>query len=240
MITLRQSGQRHHDRTRRREVWLTFDAEDRSDPLHDGFGVLETISEDRLSPGASVPQRPRHDAEIITYVREGTVAYEDSSGRSGIIHAGEFERLSAGRGLRHGEANALRTEWAHVFQIWLRPSEAELASDREQKRFSAAERRGGLRIIASPDARRGSLRINQDALMYSAMLEPGQHVVHEIRPRRTAWLHIVEGGVTLGDIVLNSGDSAGFTSERSVSMTARKDSELLLFDVGEHQASLTR
>ena len=232
MITLRRAKERHHDRRREREVWLTFYPQDRLGPLAGGFGSLELLDEDRLAPGAGLPRRPQRDAEIVTYVRGGALAYDDSTGRSGIIQAGEFQRTTAGRGTRHTETNASRTDWAHVFQLSVRPSEAELASGREQKRFSAAERRGGLCVVASPDGRRGSLRIHQDALLYSAMLDPGKHVVHELSQGRSAWLHLVEGEATLGDVVLSTGDGAGLTAERAVSLTAREETEILLVDIG--------
>jgi redox-sensitive bicupin YhaK (pirin superfamily) len=232
MITLRRAGQRHHHRRRRHEVWLTFDPQDRTDPLADGFGALESLDEDRLSPGADLQRRPHRDAEIVTYVRDGALAYDDSNGRSGVIQAGEFQRATVGRGGHHSETNASRTDGAHVFQIWLRPAQAELEAGLEQKRFSAAERRGGLCVVASPDARRGSLRIHQDALLYSAMLGPGKHVVHELQLGRSAWLHLVEGEATLGDVVLSGGDGAGLTAERAVSLTAREETEILLVDLG--------
>jgi len=222
-----------YDRRRKRDAWLTFYPGDRGDPLADGFGTLQTLNEDRLPPGAGVPRHSRHDAEIVTYVREGALAYDDSMGRSGVIHAGEFQRMTVGRGIRHGETNASRTDWAHVFRIWLRPSQAELAPSHEEKRFSAAERRGGLCVVASSDGRRGSLRIHQDALMYSAMLDSGQHVVHELWDGRSAWLHLVHGEVTLSDIVLTTGDGVGVTAERAVSFTAREETEILLLDLGD-------
>lgn len=233
MITLRKASERHHDRRRKQEVWHTFYQEDRTDALADGFGTLEILNEDRLPPGGGVPRHPHRDAEIVTYVREGALAHEDSMGRSGVIHAGEFQRMTAGRGIRHSETNASRTDWAHVFQIWLRPSEAGLEPSHEQKRFCAAERRGLLCVVASPDRRSGSLRIHQDALMYSAMLDPGQHVVHELSQGRSAWLHLVQGEVNLGDVVLSTGDGAGVTGERVVSLTAREGTEILLLDLGE-------
>jgi quercetin 2,3-dioxygenase len=232
MITLRRAGQRHHDRGRKREVWHTFDAQDRMDPLAAGFGALEIFDEDRLSPGGDLPRRPDRDAEIVTYVRGGALACDDPMGRSGVIHAGEFRRTTTGRGSRQSETNASRTDWAQVFQIWLRPGQVGLEPGHEQKRFSTAERRGGLCVVASPDARRGSLRIYQDAVLYSAMLAPGKHVVHELREGRCAWLHVVEGEITLDDAVLTSGDGAGLTVERAVSLTAREETELLLVDLG--------
>jgi redox-sensitive bicupin YhaK (pirin superfamily) len=121
MTTLRRANERHHDRRRKKEVWHTFDPEDRADALADGFGTLEILDEARLPPSVGIPRHAHRDAEIVTYVREGALAHEDSMGRSGVIHAGEFQRMTAGRGVRHRETNASRTDWAHVFQIWLRP-----------------------------------------------------------------------------------------------------------------------
>jgi quercetin 2,3-dioxygenase len=233
MITLRRADERRHARHRKQEVWLTFYPQDRAGPLADGFQTLELLNEDRLPPAAGVPHQPPRDAEIVTYVHEGALAYGDSMGRSGVIHAGEFQRMTAGRGIRHSETNASQTDWAHVFRIWLRPSEEGIEPSHEQKRFCAAQRRGGLCVVASPDARRGSLHIRQDALIYSAMLDPGQHVVHELSRGRSAWLHLVQGEVTLDDIVLTTGDGAGITAERAVSLTAREETEILLLDVGE-------
>ena len=149
-----------------------------------------------------------------------------------MLQAGEFQRTTPGREVRQGETNASRTDWAHVFRLWLRPSEAELDPGREQKRFSTAERRGALCVVASPDARRGSLRLHQDALLYSALLGPGKHVVHALPEGRSAWLHLVEGEITLGDVILFSGDGAGLTAERAVSLTAREETEILLVDLG--------
>ncbi len=232
MITLRRSKDRHHDLRSKHEAWRSFSPRDRTDPLACGFGALETFSEDRLSPGATVPPHALLDTEIVTCVRDGTLAYEDSTGGTGIVHAGEFHRLTTGRGIRNSETNVSRTNWAHFFQIWLRPSEPGLEPGHEQKRFSAADRRGVLCVVASPDGRNGSLRIHQDALIYSAMLLPGQHLAHELSPGRSAWLHLVTGEVLLGDLVLAAGDGAGVTSERAVSLTAREESELLLVDLG--------
>jgi quercetin 2,3-dioxygenase len=235
MITLRRSKERYHDRRRKQEVWLTFHPQARADPLADGFGALEIFDEDRLAPGGYLAPHPPHEADIVTYVREGSLVYQDATGRSGVIHAGEFQRTTVGRRSRSSETNASRTDCAHVFQIGLRPAQAGRDPCHEQKRFSAADRRGALCVVASPDARRGSLRVHQDALLYSAMLSPGTHVVHELGQNRRAWLHLVEGEVTLGDVVLSTGDGAGVTAERVVSLTARVETEILLIDLGDER-----
>jgi hypothetical protein len=178
--------------------------------------------------------RREQACEVVTYVREGAIAHEDSMGRSGVIHAGEFQRMTTSDGMRHSEMNDSHTHWAQVFKIGLRPSASALEAGQEQRRFSAAERRDGLCAVASPDGRRGSLRIHQDAVVYSAVLDTGQHVVHELFRGRGAWLHVVQGEVTLGDIVLATGDGAGATAARAVSFTAREPTEIILVDVGGH------
>ena len=232
LIRLRRANERHHDLRGRREAWFTFREGDRANLLGDNLGSLELFSEGRLPPGTRVPRYPRRDAEIVTYVREGTLAYEDSKGHSVVIAAGEFQRMTPGRGIRCNETNASRTDSAHIFQIGLYPSQIGFEPGHEQKRFSSAERRGLLCLVASPDARRGSLRVHRDARMYSALLDPGHHLVHELSQGRCAWLHVVSGEVTLGEVVLTTGDGAGVTGERAVSITAQEASEILLVDLG--------
>jgi len=237
VITLHKNDARQYHCRGKHESWLTFPSTGSFEPVAGGFGSLELVSEDRLPPGAALAARPLHDAEIVTYVREGALAYQDSTGRSGVIHAGEFQRMTSGGGVRHSQTNASRTAGAHVFRIWLRPWLEELMPAHEQERFSTAERRGGLRVFAAPDARRGALRIQAEAFLYSSLLDVGQHVAHELVPGRKAWLHVVEGAATLGDLLLTRGDGAGISAERAVSVTARKQTELLLVELGERGSS---
>jgi redox-sensitive bicupin YhaK (pirin superfamily) len=237
MITLRGTNERQHDLRKKREEWLTFPPAEPATLFAGGFGALESLSEAHLQPGGSIPRKPRHDSEILTYVREGTLSYEDSLGRSGAIQAGEFQLATSGRRVRYRETNASRVDGAHVFQLWLRPAvtdlEQEREQEREQRRFSVAERQNRLCVVASDDARRASLRLQEDVVVYSALLARGQHVVHELSFGRSAWLHVVSGELSLGDSLLTTGDGAAFTAERVLSLTARERSEILLLDLGE-------
>jgi redox-sensitive bicupin YhaK (pirin superfamily) len=138
--------------------------------------------------------------------------------------------MSVGRGVRSNETNSSRTDWTRLFRVGL-GSSAGLQCAPEQKRFSVAQRRDGLCLVASAAARAGSLRILDDALLYSALLRPGQHLVHQLPPGRRAWLHVVSGEVALRDLLLTSGDAVGISAEHAVSFTARAESEVLLADV---------
>ncbi len=232
MITVRRDTERRHVQRGKQDIWLTCYPEDRAGPLPVAFGVLTTFTEMRLPPGGSSGSHRLDEAEIVTYVYTGALAQEDSTGRSGVIQAGEFQRMTTGRGIRHKETNASRTDWVHVFRIALRPSEVGLGCAHEQKHFSAARRRNVLCPVASADGRKGSLRILQDALIYSSVLEPGRHVIHELSPGRSAWLHVIDGEATLQDVVLSQGDGVGVTIEPSVSLTAQAKTEILLVDLG--------
>jgi quercetin 2,3-dioxygenase len=231
MITLRRAAERHHIERIKHDRWITFYALDRADPLADGFGALEVLTESRLAPGAEGAFSPNHEAEILTYVIDGTLAYSDSAGGSGVLAAGEFQRWTAGPGVRRRETNALQTDAVHAFHIWIRPLRNGADQSQQQKRFPAAERRGVLRVVASQDGRHDSLRVSQDARVYSALLDPGIHVVHELPPTRRAWLHVVRGELSMGDLVLSRGDGAGVENERALSITAQAESEILLIDM---------
>jgi redox-sensitive bicupin YhaK (pirin superfamily) len=164
---------------------------------------------------------------------KGALAQENLKGTSGVVHGGEFQYMTSSRGVRRKETNASRTDWAHFFRISLHPPEVGLDRACGQKRFSAAQRRNVLCAVASPDGRKGSLRIRQDALVFSSVLDPGHHIIHELLPGRTAWLHVLSGELALQDIILNQGDGAGVTVGPSASFTAGENSEILLIDLPE-------
>jgi hypothetical protein len=233
MRTLRRDAERHHACLRRQDTWSTFFSLDPATTPVAGFGNLELFEESSLPPGASLAPGPRHDVEIVTYVHHGALANEDSTGGSDVVRTGEFQRMTYNRRIRHGERNASQTAGAHVFQMSLHPSVADLDLASEQKYFSETERRGVLRVVVSQDGRHGSLRICQDVLIHSAILDPGQHLIHALMRDRIAWLHVVYGEAAVGDLVLATGDSIGVTMEPAVSLTARIETEILLIDLAQ-------
>lgn len=232
MITPRRNLERRHVQRGKHDTWLTFYPQERPSSFADRFGVLVAFDEMRLPPGEGTAPYSGDEAEIVTYVYKGALAQEDSTGNSGVIHAGEFQRMTTGRRIRHKETNASRSDWTRVFRISLRPSQVGLDGPHEQKRFTAAQRHNVLCVVASSDKRKKSLRIHQDALICSSVLDPGHHLIHELLPGRSAWLHVVYGEATLNDIVLTRGDGVGVTNEPSVSLTVQENTEILLVDLG--------
>jgi quercetin 2,3-dioxygenase len=232
MITLSKHKDRHLFQRGNQEIRHTFNPQERRTGVPKNFDMLGAFDEIRLPPNGISASPPLAGFEIVTYIYQGALAQEDSAGISGVIHAGEFQRMIIGHGIRHNEANALRNDFTHLFRISLHPSEVGLDSTHEQKRFMVGQRRNLLCVIASPDGRKKSLRILQNAILYSSILDPGRHLVHELSLGRSAWLHIINGEATMQDIILTEGDGAGITTEPVVSLTATENTELLLIDLG--------
>lgn len=231
MITVRRSKERIRTTNGGQETWCSFNESSPFDPTRDGFRTLESLREEWLAPGAAFEFRAPRNLEILTYVRRGAVTLLDPADRQLALEMGECHRSAVKNGVLQRGVNGSRTEPARIFQGFLTPDRALLQSPGEKRRFSLAERRGILRLLFSRDGRHASLRLRQDAGVYSSILEPGQHLVHELVPGRGAWLHVVEGRLQVVDQLLEAGDAAGFVEEAGVSMTAKEPSEILLFDL---------
>lgn len=231
MITFRRARQRIRTICGGQETLQSFDAENPFDPAHNGFRSLECLREEWLAPGAKLEFRAPRNLEILTYVWKGALILEDPGGRKIPLEMGECHRATARDGTLHLAWNSSRIETARVFQSFLTPDRSVLRTPGEKKRFPQAERRGVLRLLFSRDGRDASLRLRQDAGVYSSILDPGHHLIHELACGRGAWIHLVHGRIQMVDQMLEAGDGASFVEEPAVSMTAREPSEILLFDL---------
>jgi len=231
MITLRRSGQRCYFRVGSGELRETFDRGNPGDPFRGGFRTLESLSERVLAPGTHATVQADVSVEILTYVWQGDVAQEESSGARQELGPGEWGRTSARSGSTQRTVNGSSTAHARTWQCCFTPDRSSLKTRPEKRHFSIAERRGILRLVFSPDGRNESLRLRQNARGYSSVLDPGHHVVHELLEGRAAWLQVLSGRIQLIDEVLGAGDGASFVDESAVSITARETSEILLVEL---------
>ena len=231
MIQVRKSNERGHADHGWLDSHHTFSFADYYDPQNMGFRALRVINEDRVEPAQGFGTHGHRDMEILSYVLEGGLAHRDSTGGGGVIKPGDVQRMSAGTGVMHSEFNASRSEPVHFLQIWIVPERRGIAPGYEQKHFPPEQRQGQLRLIASPDAADGSVKIHQDARVYSTLLGKGQTVSHALPTSRHAWVQVARGQVRVGDVVLSAGDGAAISDERSVTLTGDEPSEVLLFDL---------
>jgi redox-sensitive bicupin YhaK (pirin superfamily) len=169
--------------------------------------------------------------EIFTYILQGALEHRDSMGNGSIIRPGDVQRMSAGTGVTHSESNPSPDEPVHLLQIWIVPSKEGIPPDYEEKRFPDDEKRNKLRLIISPDAAEGSVKIHQDAHVYAAVLDPNQEVSHPLANGRHAWLQVAAGSLALNDVKVKQGDGAAVSQEAAITIAAQEPSEILLFDL---------
>ena len=201
------------------------------DPRNMGFGPLRVINEDRVAGGGGFGKHPHNDMEIISYVLSGELEHKDSLGNGSIIRPGDVQRMSAGTGVVHSEYNQSQTDTVHFLQIWIMPDKEGIQPAYEQKFFPAEDKRGRLRIISSPDGRDGSVRIQQDALIFSALVDGDECLEHGIADGRVAYVHVARGNITVNGEALKSGDALKIRDEPLLTFEQGEQAEVLLFDL---------
>ena len=228
MLQIRRANERGHADHGWLDTHHTFSFADYHDPRQMGFRSLRVINEDRVAPGMGFGTHAHRDMEILTWVLEGALAHRDSMGNGGVIRPGEVQRMSAGTGVRHSEMNGSETEEVHFLQIWILPEKPGIPPSYEQKRFDPESRRGVLKLIASPDARDGAVKLHQDVEVYNGLLD-GESVSHTFAPGRYGWLQIATGSAVVNGQPLGAGDGVGISDEGAVTITG--SGEVMLFDL---------
>ena len=215
--------------------WLrsfhSFSFADYFDPRHVEFGPLRVINEDRIAPGKGFGMHSHRDMEIITYVLEGALAHKDSTGGASTIRRGDVQRMSAGRGVTHSEFNPSTREQVHFLQIWIQPDQLRIDPSYEEKRFSTEEKRGRLRLIASPTQAEGSVLIHQDAQVYAGLFDGTEEAVLVVKPGRRIYVHVARGAVTANNTKLAAGDALKLTDTIRLSLNQGQDAEVIVFDL---------
>ena len=231
MLTLRKS----QDRGLADHGWLksfhSFSFAGYYDPAHMGFGNLRVINEDRIAPGTGFGTHGHKDMEIISYVLSGNLAHKDSMGNVKGIPPGDVQRMSAGRGVMHSEFNHAEGQQTHFLQIWIEPNVKGIAPGYEQKTFTDADKRGALRLVASPDGAQGSVTVHADARLYAGLLDGAEAATLALDPARKTYVHLVKGALEVNGQKLAGGDAALLQGEAALSLAAGQDAEVLVFDL---------
>lgn len=231
MLNIRKAEDRGHTDHGWLKSYHTFSFADYYDPRHMGWGALRVINDDVVQPGHGFPAHAHRDMEIVSYVLEGELEHKDSTGAGAVIRPGDVQLMSAGSGVRHSEFNPSADKPVHFLQIWIVPKLTGTKPRYQQKFFDAAEKRGRLRLLASPDGAEGSLVIGQDARIYATLLGSGEEVQYRVSEGRRAYVHVARGEVHLNGNRLKAGDGAGTVGPVTLSLSDGKEAEVLLFDL---------
>ena len=231
MLQVRKSQERGYADHGWLKSFHTFSFAGYHDPEHMGFGSLRVINDDRVAAGGGFGTHGHRDMEIISYVLEGALAHQDNMGNGSTIVPGDVQRMSAGKGVLHSEHNHSKDGVTHFLQIWIEPNVTGIRPSYEQKHFDAASKRGRLRLIASADARDGSVLIHQDASVYAALLDGAERVTHTLAPGRKAYVHLARGALTVNGQPLEAGDALKASGVAELVMEKGGQAEVILFDL---------
>lgn len=231
MMTLRRSQERGFADHGWLKSFHSFSFAGYYDPRHMGFGNLRVINEDRIAPGTGFGAHGHRDMEIISYVLEGGLSHKDSMGNEQTIVPGEVQRMSAGTGVVHSEHNHAAGQTTHFLQIWLLPARTGVEPGYEQKAFPPAEKRGRLRLVASPDGAEGSVSMNADARLFAGLFDGGESFDMALPAGRKTYVHLVRGKLTVNGQRLTAGDAALLENEAALRLDAGEQAEVLVFDL---------
>ena len=231
MITLRKSSDRGYADHGWLKSFHSFSFAGYHDPAHMGWGNLRVINEDRIAPGTGFGTHSHRDMEIISYVLAGNLAHKDSMGNVKGIPPGDVQRMSAGSGVAHSEFNHAQGQTTHFLQIWIEPALRGIAPGYEQKSVPEADKRGRLRLVASPDGAHDSVSMNADARLYAGLFDGAERATLALAPGRKGYVHLVRGSLQVNGLTLAGGDAALLADETTITLQAGQDAEVLVFDL---------
>ena len=243
MLRIRKSSERGHAQHGWLDSYHSFSFARYYDPEHMGYSVLRVINEDIIDPAQGFGKHSHQDMEIVTYMLHGAIRHEDSMGNGSVIKAGDVQRMTAGSGITHSEFNASSEDAAHLLQIWLLPERNGITPGYEEKHFDAASKKNQWRLIASRDAREGSLLVHQDVDLSATLLEAGKTLPYSTKPGRSLYVQVASGSVLVNGQLLEQGDAVAIDDETDIELTAQcnaagTDAEILLFDLPSAAAYL--
>jgi len=231
MLQIRKAEDRGHAD----HGWLkshhSFSFADYHDPAHMRWGNLRVINDDLIAVGGGFATHGHRDMEIVTYVTAGLLGHRDSLGNGTDIPPGDVQRMSAGRGVRHSEFNHAPDQPTHLLQIWIEPRCKGIEPGYEQRHFAALDKRGRLRLIASPDGAAGSLTIHADAAIHAGLFDGAESASLPLDPARKAYVHLVRGRLAVNGHLLRAGDGALVADEEHLELGDGVDAEVLVFDL---------
>ena len=231
MMILRKSGERGFADHGWLQSHHTFSFASYHDAAHMGYGNLRVINEDRVAAGRGFGAHSHSNMEIISYVLSGELAHTDSMGNVKGIPPGDVQRMSAGTGVQHSESNHAKGQTTHFLQIWIEPNVIGIPPSYEQKTIADADKRGALRLVASPDGAQGSVTVHADACLYAGLFDGAETATLPLNTARKTWVQLLRGQLTVNGQTLTAGDAAALEFESQLQLSGGQDAEVLVFDL---------
>ncbi|NDQ58496.1 MAG: pirin family protein [Acidipila sp.] len=230
-IQIIRSGERHHQNFGWLDTRWHFSFAEYNDPANEHWGALRVFNDDVVEAAQGFGMHPHRDMEIITIVLDGALEHQDSLKNRGVIHPGEVQVMSAGKGIVHSEFNHSKTAPLHLLQLWIFPRTRNLTPRWEQRVFDQKSREGRLLPVVSSGDIPETLTIDQDATIYLSNLHSGQKVTHDSKAGRLGYLFVIDGAVELSGQTLAKGDQARLADQRNIEIQGTNDAEFIFLDL---------
>jgi quercetin 2,3-dioxygenase len=174
------------------------------------------LSEDWFGPPGGFEEHPHRGMQTVTVVLEGALEHRDHTGAHGILHAGDVQWMTAGRGVLHSEMPHGAGQ-AHTLQLWLNlPARMKMIPARYQ------DQRLGNTPIRKIDT--GEVRVYAGASgsvtqphgsdwpmwLLDIRLEAGARLPQELPPEHRAFVYALEGRGVAGGRNIAAGEVAWF------------------------------
>lgn len=232
------SGLRHrraNERGQANHGWLnsahSFSFANYYNPEHMGFANLRVINDDQVMPGHGFGEHPHENAEIFSYVLDGSLAHKDSLRNSSTVSEGGVQYMSAGSGVRHSEFNPSEDTPVHFLQVWLLPNQKGGEPRYETLDLTPEDKAGRLKLFLSPDGRENSLRMRADALIYAGTFDGDQSAQTVLAEGHKAWVQVARGSVDVNGQWLEAGDGLAISQPGKIFISQGLEAEILYFDL---------
>jgi len=211
--------------------FYSFSFDDFYDPNAMGYQSLKVLNEQLLGPAESLEAHVHQEMEIVTYVLEGLLEYQDSMGNAQLMQTGEVQVMSTGTGVEHNEYNLSKTEPVRYLQLWFAPAVHQLPPTCTKKQFTSAAKWGQWSLLVSQNGRDGSLRIHQDVDLYATVLDKGSEIVFDAFMDRYYWIQVLTGEFVVQNTPLRAGDGLAIDNLSTITTSCTTSGELLLIDM---------
>lgn len=231
-VVLHKSTTRGHANHGWLDSWHTFSFGTYHDAGRMHFGALRVLNDDTVMGGAGFGRHAHDNMEIISIPLEGELEHADSMDNVQRIVKGDVQVMSAGTGIMHSEKNGSPHLPVRFLQIWVIPNKKDVAPRYAQQAFSDAQLHNKLVTVVSPMGASEGVNIYQDAWFSLGRLDAGTAISYNLkRSANGMYVFLIEGDITVNEIVLNRRDGLGITDEDTLQIVANKAAEVLLIEV---------
>ena len=206
---------------------------------HDhGYGPLALFDDATLEPGTLIPMHEHRNDEIISYVPQGTMRHDDSTGTKLTIDHSQLMVMNAGKSFWHEERTLENDETVRMLQIFVRPHSLDLEPRLQYQKLEEPTP-NTWRYLVGPEGGGAPLSVRNDVRVFDAHLTTGISLKLPMYKAWDACLYVFQGEVSLQNQILADGEQGLLINTSSAEIVALQDALVVVFLI-RSDAQITR